>query len=119
MASVLDFDIQVGHSLLLIFVAAAVTFGLRAVPFVVFGGKKEMPEAIKTVANLLPAAIIAVLVIYCLKGDIVAVSWNTAASALGTMTVIGLHLWKRNILLSIFGGTAVYMAMLHLLPGLL
>ena len=118
MANIMDFEIQVGHSILLILVASLVTYGLRAVPFVIFGGKKEMPHFIKTVADLLPAAIIAVLVIYCLKADIVSIGAGTVASALGAVTVIVLHLWKRNILISIFGGTAVYMAMLHLLPGL-
>lgn len=119
MADIVEMDIQVGHSILLILVASAVTFALRAVPFVIFGGKREMPKLIKTVADLLPAAIIAVLIIYCLKADLIALGMGTAASALGVITVVILHLWKRSILISIFGGTAVYMAMLHLLPGLL
>lgn len=119
MADIMELDINVGHSVLLILTAAAVTFSLRAVPFVLFGGKREMPPVIKSVANLLPAAIIAVLVIYCLKTDIVNFGMGTAASAAGVVSVVLLHLWKRNVLISIFGGTVVYMMMLHLLPGLL
>ncbi len=111
--------INVGHSVLLILVAAGITFGLRAVPFVLFGGEREMPAIIKKVADLLPAAIIAVLVVYCLKADIVSIGMGSAASALGVLTTVLLHLWKRNILISIFGGTVVYMVMLHLLPGLM
>ena len=107
--------INVTHSILLIAIAVVVTFGLRAVPFVIFGGKRTMPDAVKRVADLLPAAIIAVLVIYCLKADILTFGTGTLASALGAITVMLLHLWKRNILISIFFGTAVYMAMLHLL----
>ncbi|MBR3756059.1 MAG: AzlD domain-containing protein [Firmicutes bacterium] len=112
-------EFNAGYAALLIFVAAAVTFGLRAVPFVFFGGKREMPEPVKKVADLMPAAIIAVLVIYCLKGAIVTVDMNTLASALGAAAVVLLHVWKRNMLLSIFGGTAVYMLLLHLLPGMI
>lgn len=111
--------INTTHSILLIAVAVIVTFALRATPFVIFSGKRTMPESVKHVANLLPAAIIAVLVIYCLKADIITLGMNTLASALGVIVVVALHLWKRNILISIFCGTAVYMAALHMLPGLM
>lgn len=107
------------NTILLIVVAALVTFCLRGMPFVVFSGKREMPPFVKNVADLMPAAIMAVLVIYCIKGDIVTLSMGSVATAVSALAVILLHLWKRNILISIFGGTAVYMALLHLLPGLM
>lgn len=103
----------------LIIVAGVVTFGLRALPFIVFGGKREMPPFLKRVADLMPAAIMAVLVIYCVKGDIASIGMSSAVTAVSILAVILLHLWKRNILISIFGGTALYMMMLHLLPGLM
>ena len=105
-------------AIVLILVAALVTFLLRAAPFAIFGGR-EMPKFIQRVADLMPAAIIAVLVVYCLKTDLVNMGMNTAASMVSVFVVVVLHLWKRNILLSIFGGTVMYMALLHLLPGLL
>lgn len=107
------------NTILLIAVAAVVTFVLRAIPFVVFSGNREMPPFIKRIADLMPAAIMAVLVIYCIKGDIAVLSMNSAVTAVSVLVVVVLHLWKRNILLSIFGGTAVYMMLLRLLPGLL
>lgn len=107
------------NTILCIAVAAAVTFALRALPFVVFSGEREMPPFIKKVADLLPAAIMAVLVVYCIKGDIAVLSMGSVVTAVSILAVVVLHLWKRNMLLSIFCGTAVYMAMLHLLPGLL
>ena len=107
------------NSLLLILVAALVTFALRALPFVIFSGGREMPTFIKRVADLMPAAIIAVLVIYCIKGELVMPGIGTINSVISIIVVILLHLWKRNILLSIFGGTAVYMMLLRLLPGLI
>lgn len=111
--------INVTHSIILIAIAAIITFALRAVPFAIFGGKRTMPDTVKRVADLLPSAIIAVLVIYCLKTDLLSIGMGTLASAFGVITVVVLHIWKRNTLLSIFGGTAIYMAALHLLPGLL
>ena len=106
-------------TMILIAVVAVITFILRAIPFAVFGGKKEMPETVRQVAELLPAAIIAVLVIYCIKSDLVLPGMGTIATMTAVLVVVILHLWKRNILLSIFGGTVVYMGLLHLLPGLL
>ena len=103
------------NTILLIAVAAVVTFVLRAIPFVVFSGNREMPPFIKRVADLMPAAIMAVLVLYCLKGDIAVLSMNSAVTAVSVLVVVLLHLWKRNILVSIFGGTAVYMMLLRLL----
>lgn len=111
--------INVSHSILLIAIAAIITFALRAVPFLIFNGKRTMPESVKRIADLLPPAIIAVLVIYCLKADLLTLGMNTIASIVGIITVIILHLWKRNILISIFFGTAIYMTAIHLLPGLM
>lgn len=111
--------INVTHSILLIAIAVIVTFILRAIPFLIFNEKRTMPEGIKRIADLLPSAIIAVLVIYCLKADLLTLGMGTLASALGVFTVVVLHLWKRNILISIFSGTAIYMVAIHLLPGLM
>lgn len=111
--------IDVTHSILLITITAVITFGLRAVPFLLFGGSKAMPPIIKTIANKLPPAIMAVLVIYCLKSDITAIGSGTAVSAIAVITVVGVHLWKRNTLLSVFAGTGIYMLCLRLLPILL
>ena len=56
-----------GHSILLIAIASGITFLIRAFPFLVFK-KRQMPAFLKEIADKLPPAIIAVLVIYCLKG---------------------------------------------------
>ena len=57
------------HSILLIAIASGITFLIRALPFLVFK-KRQMPAFIKEIADKLPPAIIAVLVIYCLKSPL-------------------------------------------------
>ena len=56
------------HSVAIIAVAAIVTLIIRAVPFVAFGGKREVPETVTYLGKVLPPAIMVILVIYCVKG---------------------------------------------------
>ncbi|MCI1958263.1 MAG: AzlD domain-containing protein [Clostridia bacterium] len=97
------------YPFLAIAVAAACTFATRLVPFVIFGGKKEVPDAVNKLGKILPAAIIAILIIYCLK-DVSFVSGNHGAPEIIAILVTAiLHIWKRNSLLSIGCGTVCYM----------
>ncbi len=109
-----------GRALLVIALAAICTFATRAFPFVVFGRKKELSPAVRFLGSCLPSAIIATLVIYCLRGlSFDPAGWLEGAIQLASVGIVaGLHLWKRNILLSIGGGTACYMVLLRLVPML-
>ena len=103
------------YLIIAILLTAAVTFALRAVPFLLFRGKHGMPPVVRRLATKLPPAIIAVLVVYCLKGLPTSDMRTVGASLIAVASVVALHLWKRNTLLSIAGGTAVYMALLRIL----
>ena len=114
-------------SCILVATAAVVTLLLRAIPFWIFGGKKQMPSGINNVAKLLPAAIMSVLVIYCIKGDIVSFrdyligirpsDLTSVVSSFAALTaVVIIHAVKRKTLLSIAVGTAVYMLLIRILP---
>lgn len=103
------------YILLAVLVCAAVTFALRAAPFVLFSGKRGMPPIVRRLANKMPAAIIAVLVVYCLKGMPAANLSANAVTLVSVAVVVALHLWKKNTLLSIAGGTVLYMALLHVI----
>ena len=70
-----------GHSILLIAIASGITFLIRAFPFLVFK-KRQMPAFLKEIADKLPPAIIAVLVIYCLKGPLTVLDTETIAAAI-------------------------------------
>lgn len=103
------------YLLLAVIVCAVVTFLLRFAPFAFFGGRRGMPPAVRRLANRMPAAIIAVLVVYCLKGMPGAGLSANAVTLLSVAAVAALHLWKRNTLLSIAGGTVLYMILLKLI----
>lgn len=86
----------------------------RFLPFIVFSGKKETPQFIQYLGKALPAAIFALLVVYCLKDVSLLEGGRGIPEAISIALVIGLHLWKRKILLSIAGGTLCYMLLVQL-----
>ena len=102
------------HAAAVILVCAGVTVFLRALPFLFFGGKRGVPGLISALGNTLPPAIMAALVVYCLK----AVPYGTLSDGIKQLVaaavVVALHVWKRNTLLSIAGGTGVYMLLIRL-----
>ena len=101
------------HAVLTIAVCAVVTAALRFLPFVIFGENRKTPEVITYLGKVLPFAIMGMLVGYCLK----AISFPGAPfgipEILGGVAVAGLHVWKRNTLLSIGVGTVVYMLLVQ------
>ena len=101
------------HSLLMILVVSFCTYLTRATPFWIFRGSEELPGYVSYLGRALPAAIMATLVIYCLKStNFVSVeAW--VPQLIAVVSVGLLHLWKRNTLLSIFAGTAVYMILVQ------
>lgn len=94
-------------------VSAAVTIALRFLPFVIFSGKRETPEVITYLGKYLPYAIMAMLVVYCLKSANLLAAPFGLPELIGVVVVVLLHLWRRNTLVSIAGGTALYMLMIQ------
>jgi len=106
--------IPVTQAILIVITASIGTFVTRVVPFFLFGGKKGMPASIQYLGNILPPAIIAILVIYCLK-DFIPVHFPKGVAELVSIAgVVILHKWKSNVLLSIAGGTIFYMLLTRL-----
>lgn len=102
------------YSALIVAVIAAVTILLRFVPFLVFGGKRKTPEIITYLGKVLPYAIMGMLVVFCLKGVTPFQYPHGIPELIACAVVVGLHIWKRNTLLSIIGGTACYMVLIQL-----
>ena len=101
------------NAYVLILVSALVTVLIRFAPFVIF--KDKVPKLISDLANLLPSAIMGMLVIYCIK-DISFVSLSGFMPMfLGIAAVIGLQIYKHNILLSIALGTVFYMFLVQVI----
>ena len=97
------------YFILMIVVASVCTILLRALPFLIFGGKREIPKIVHYLGRVLPPAIMVILVIYCLKGISFLNSPYGIPELLSVAVVVLLHVWKRNILLSVGLGTALYM----------
>ncbi len=81
----------------------------RAIPFIVFSSKRPVPKYINYLGKALPSAIFAMLVVYCLKNTPIMTKPHGIPELISIIAVTALHLWKRNMLLSIFAGTACYM----------
>ena len=104
---------QTLYAFLVVVVIAVVTAFLRFLPFFVFNGKKSVPKVIHYLGNVLPYSIMGMLVVYCLK-DVSFITYaNWLPELISVMTVVLLHVWKRNTLLSIIGGTVCYMLLLR------
>ncbi len=101
------------YALVCIFVSGAATFLTRLIPFVLFGRGHEMPPKLKKIADVLPSAVIAVLVVYGISPQLTALSAETVAAIAALALTVGLHLWKNNTLLSMFCATAAYMTMVY------
>lgn len=102
------------QAIMVIAVAGLVTVLLRFLPFIIFSGNKETPEVINYLGKVLPYAIMAMLVVYCLKGTSFAAFPYGIPEAVSCLVVVLLHLWKRNTLISIVGGTLCYMVLVQL-----
>lgn len=100
------------RSFLLIAVMAIVTILLRFLPFLVF--RRQVPPYISYLGKVLPAAIIGMLVIYCFKDTTLTAQPFGIPELLAATCVVGLQVWKRNSLISILTGTAVYMLLVQL-----
>ena len=104
-----------GYVLTGIAVGAVVTLTLRALPFLLFTGKRRMPVWLERLGQLLPSSIMAVLIVYCLKGA----KSEPAAVGLPGLLAVALvavsYKWKHNTFLSIAAGTAFYMVLIRVL----
>ena len=100
-------------SLLIILVVAATTFATRLVPFLLFPKGKEIPGLIQYLGKVLTPAVIGMLVIYCLKSVSLISAPHGIPELIAVAVTAGLHVWKRNNLLSIGVGTILYMFLIQ------
>lgn len=101
------------HTLSMILVIAAVTAVLRFAPFFIFSGDQPVPEFINYLGRVLPYSIMAMLVVYCLKGISFAKAPFGLPEMISVILVVVLHIWRRNTLFSIICGTICYMLLIQ------
>lgn len=88
------------------------TMATRFLPFLIFPEGKTPPVFIQYLGKVLPYAVISLLIIYCLK-DVPASTTHGLPEAIAILFIIVLHKWKKNTLLSIAGGTILYMILVQ------
>ena len=101
------------YILLAIVMSALITFGLRALPFVLFRSGRSMPEWMQRLGQILPSAIMAVLIVYCLKGAKSNPIGIGIPGIIAVAVVVASYKRKHNTFISIIVGTAAYMIMLR------
>lgn len=86
----------------------------RFLPFFLFSSEKPTPKYIQYLGKFLPSAVFGLLIIYCLKNVSLFAGNHGVPEAISILLVIALHLWKRQMLISIAGGTICYMLLVQL-----
>jgi len=101
------------QTLIMILAVALGTQLTRWLPFLLFPEKKEPPAAVLRIGRALPPAMMGLLTVYCLKDVDVLGASHGAPELIAVAAVVLLHRWKRNVLLSIAGGTVLYMVLVQ------
>ncbi len=105
--------LPMNKALILVAVIALVTFATRVLPFLIFPGNKKTPPFVAYLGNVLPYAVMGMLVVYCLKSVNPLTAPYGLPELISIVLVIVAHKWKHNLLLSIAGGTVVYMFLIQ------
>lgn len=85
----------------------------RWLPFVAFSGKKELPDFIKYLGRVLPPALMGLVVVYCFKSTPILTGSHGIPELIASIAVILTYMWKKNLLISVGGGTAIYMILVQ------
>ena len=101
------------HTFYAIAVMALITALLRFLPFLIFKGKASTPPLVEKLGRLLPSAVIAMLVVYCMKDVNFSATAGYLPAIIASLLVGVLHIWKRNTLLSVISGTVCYMLLVQ------
>ena len=102
------------QKLITIAVCALGTMLTRFLPFLLFPAGRPTPRFIRYLGNALPGAVFGMLLVYCLKGVEIASGSHGLPELIAILAVVALHKWRRQMLLSIAGGTVVYMLLVQL-----
>lgn len=103
------------YFILAVSASAVITFLLRALPFLLFHGDRKMPEWLARLGSVLPSAIMAVLIVYCLRGAKGDVTHRGVPGLIAVLLTAVIYRRKHQTLLSIFLGTAVYMMLIRVI----
>lgn len=104
-----------GQTMIMILVIAAGTMITRFTTFILFPENKKPPQMISYLGNVLPPAMMGLLVVYCLKDVSIKQAPFGIPEAIAIVFLVLIHKWKGNVLLSIGGATALYMLLVQVI----
>lgn len=99
-----------------IITAAMVVIGTvitRFLPFIIFPDGKKTPDYIKYLGDVLPLAVFGLLIVYCLRDVSILHGTHGIPEFISIALTVGIHLWRRKMILSIAAGTVCYMLLIH------
>ena len=101
------------QAIISIAVIAVVTFLTRAIPFLMFPNNRPVPKYIRYLGDVLPYAVMGMLIVYCLKSVVIIAYPYGLPEVIAILFVVLVHKWRHNLLLSILGGTVLYMVLVQ------
>lgn len=102
------------QTIIIILSIALGTMITRFLPFLIFPENKKVPIFIEYLGKVLPFSVIGLLVVYCLKGISITSAPFGIPEFISIISIIVIHKWKDNTLLSISIGTIIYMILVQL-----
>lgn len=103
------------RQILTVVLAVLATMATRFLPFAVFSEERPTPAFVQFLGKALPSAVFALLVVYCYRSVDFLHGLYGVPEILASLITIGLHLWRRNMFLSMLLGTGAYMVLIHVL----
>lgn len=103
------------QTIIMIIAIASGTIITRFLPFILFPEKKEPPKIIVYLGRVLPASMMGLLVVYCMRNVSIIEGSHGLPELLAMTLIVILHKWKGNVLLSISAGTALYMFLVQVI----
>lgn len=94
-------------------VMSAAVISTRFLPFIIFPSKERTPHFVRFLGKYLASAVFGMLIVYCLRDIKFTEGNHTLLQLAGILMCIVLHLWRRNMLLTIAGGTVFYMILIQ------
>lgn len=85
----------------------------RFLPFIIFPDGKKTPDYIKYLGEVLPLAVFGLLIVYCLRDVSILHGTHGIPELISIALTVGIHLWRRKMILSIAAGTVCYMLLIH------
>lgn len=102
------------QQIIIIAMCVAGTMLTRFLPFLIFRSDRPTPPYIQYLGRVLPLAVFAMLVVYCLRNVQITTGTHGLPELIAILITIALHFWKKQMLISIAGGTISYMLLVQL-----